>query len=162
MGCEAWALIPAQPKQAQPAPCAMHRQAGCTLCQAARDATRTAELRGQWRCSSHGVQGRPVARTKGALPWDPNLGASCGARERAQPSLQLCFTCIPQPHRRRVNPNRTSSSLPSRDDPQAQGTSVSNKPQSLLGQEAASCGQPGCCLWAARSQQTPLTCAGKC
>ena len=38
---------------------------------------------------------------------------------------------------------------------------MSNKPQSLSGHEAASCGQLGCRLSAARSQQAPLTCAGK-
>lgn len=38
---------------------------------------------------------------------------------------------------------------------------VSNKPQSLSGHEAASCGQPGRRLSAARSQQALLACASK-
>lgn len=157
MGRRAQALIPAQVRQAQPAPRAVHGQARCAFCQSPGDAGETAELQACPGGNGGASRSAVVLGCGGLLQQElgrrscPRILASGPAVElggRPSPSTpRLTAPASPQPHRRQANPNRTDSSFPQRrSDPRTQGMAMSNKPQNLLGHEAASCGQPGCRL----------------
>ena len=89
VGRRARAPIPAQPRQAQPAPCAVHGQARCTFCQSPSDAGQTAEL---WACPSSNEGAcfsAAVLGCGGLLQQEPGGGGSCPGIPALGPAVEL-------------------------------------------------------------------------
>lgn len=108
VGRRARALIPAQPRQALPAPRAMHGQARCAFCQPPGNAGQTAELQacpggnGGASCSAAVLEYRGVLQQEpggfcpGIPPPSPTAPASPQQTQTGPTALPLKAGAIPE------------------------------------------------------------------